>query len=180
MMRRPSSTYGTLFYTLIYINTYICIHFVYICFFWERLKKYKWENSLIYVYCQSHIQRLLHDVFVDWSCKASLNTHINRNKIYALLNTKKWAIDRSVRIVIILIWKSDSCKTTRQETMQNECMMQTLHVKHVALSKQSTHLIKLTFQNYSAQGNHSVIHPFKNRLQAHVLCFNTAFFVWLK
>ena len=129
------------------INKYICIHFIYmlifmyeyhiiVCFFWERLKKYKWENSLIYVYCQSHIQRLLHDVFVDWLCKASLNTHINRKKIYSLLNTK----------------------------MGNR-------------------FIKLTFQNYSAQGNHSVIRPFKNRFKAHVLCFNTAFFVysmWLK
>ena len=70
-----------------------------------------------------------------------------------------------------------------QKTLQNKHMMQTLHVKHVALSKQWTHLIKLTFQNYSVQGNHSVIRPFKNRFKAHVLCFYTAFFVysmWLK
>ncbi len=163
------------FYLHVNIHVWISYKFM---FFLRKTKKYKWENSLIYVYCQSHIQRLLHDVFVDWSCKASLNTHINRNKIYALLNTKKWAIDRSVRIVIILIWKTVLCKTTRQKTTRNKRMMRTLHVKHVALSKQSTHLIKLTFQNYSAQGNHSVICPFKNRFKAHVLCFNTAFFVY--
>ena len=62
--------------------------------------------------------------------------------------------------------------------MQNKRMMRTLHVKHIALSKQSTHLIKLAFQNYLAQGNYSVICLFKNRLKAHVLCFNTAFFVY--